>query len=121
MAFTCIVKKMYCGKPDLARAMEYIDIHWQGEYDKEKIAQALGMSVAKLYRLFKKYMGITPGDYHKRVKVEQIKEYLADMSLSVKQAFAECGEDSRGWQCYKSDNRKRINSYHHEAAVHAGF
>ena len=40
---------------------------------------------------------MTPGDYHKKVKVDHIKEKLEDKNLSVKEAFAACGEDSRGW------------------------
>ena len=47
-----IVKNVYQGRADLARMKEYIDTHWQGEYDKEKVAQEAGMSVAQLYRLF---------------------------------------------------------------------
>ena len=32
----------------------------------------------------------------KKVKGEHIKEKLADASLSIKEAFAACGEDSQG-------------------------
>ena len=39
---------------------------------------------------------MTPGDYHKKIKVKYIKEKLADDNLSIKEAFAACGEDSRG-------------------------
>jgi len=37
-----------------------------------------------------------PGDYHKRVKVNHIKEKLADKNMMIAEAFAACGEDSRG-------------------------
>ena len=97
VVFICNAKKLYYGRPDLARAKVYMDTHWQGEYDKEKVAAAVNMSVAQLYRLFKEHTGMTPGDYHKRVKVERIKEKLLDKSLSVKEAFAACGEDSHSW------------------------
>ena len=97
VVFICNAKKLYYGRPDLARAKEYIDTHWQGEYDKDEVASAVDMSVAQLYKLFKEHTGITPGDYHKKVKVERIKEKLADKNMSVKEAFASCGEDSQGW------------------------
>ena len=93
----CIVKNVYQGRADLAKAKEYIDTHWLGEYNKEEIAAAINMSVTQLYRLFKEHIGITPGDYHKKVKVEHIKEKLINKNLSIKEAFAACGEDSRGW------------------------
>ena len=97
VVFICNAKKLYYGRPDVAKAKEYIDTHWQGVYDKEKVAQEVGMSVTQLYRVFKEHTGMTPGDYQKEVKVEHIKEKLADKNLSVKEAFAACGEDSRGW------------------------
>jgi methylphosphotriester-DNA--protein-cysteine methyltransferase len=40
---------------------------------------------------------MTPGEYHKKVLVEHIKEKLSDKNLSIKEAFAACGEDSQGW------------------------
>jgi YesN/AraC family two-component response regulator len=50
--------------------------------------------------------------------VERIKEKLADKSLSIKEAFAACGEDSQGWMAkvFKeitginpSDWRQKVN------------
>ena len=92
-----VVRNLYLGRPDVAKAKEYIDKHWQGEYDPEAVAKSVNMSVTQLYRLFKEHTGLTPGDYHKKAKVEHIKEKLADKNLSIKEAFAACGEDSRGW------------------------
>ena len=91
-----VVRGMYFGRADVVMAKEYIDTHWQGEYNHREIAKAVNMSVTPLYRLFKQHIGITPGEYHKKVKVEHIKEKLADKSLTIKEAFAVCGADSRG-------------------------
>ena len=93
----CIVKNLYQGRPDVVRAKEYLDTHWEGEYVPEDIAKSMNMSVSHLYKIFKEHTGMTPGDYRKKVKVEHIKEKLADKNLSVKEAFAACGEDSQGW------------------------
>jgi len=60
-------------------------------------AKAVNMSVAQLYSIFKRHTGITPGEYHKKIKIDHIKEKLADKTLSIKEAFAACGEDSQGW------------------------
>ena len=40
---------------------------------------------------------MTPSEYFKKVKVDHLKEKLADKTLSIKEAFAACGEDSQGW------------------------
>jgi len=92
-----IVKALYLGRPEVARAKEYIDSHWHEEFEPVAVAKFVNMSVSQLYNLFKKHTGKTPGDYQKNCKVEHIKEKLADRNLSIKQAFATCGEDSRGW------------------------
>jgi len=97
VVFILIVKGMYFGRPDVAKAKEYIDTHWHGEYDKEAVANAVNMSVSQLYNLFKQHVGMPPGEYHRKVIVDHIKEKLADKNLSIKEAFAACGEDSQGW------------------------
>ena len=91
-----VVRNLYLGRPDVVKAREYIDSHWKGDFVPEKLAKSVNMSVAPLYRLFKEHTNMTPGEYHKKVKVEHIKEKLADKNLSVKEAFAACGEDSQG-------------------------
>ena len=95
VVFVCVVKKMYLGRPDVARAKEYIDSHWHGEYNPDAIAKSVYMSRTALYNLFKQHIGMSPKDYHNKVKIDHIKEKLADKSLSIKEAFAACGEDSQ--------------------------
>ena len=97
VVFVMNVKKLYYGRPDLARAREYMDTHWKDKYDPEAVAKAMTISVSQLYSLFKQHTRMTPGDYHKQCKVEHIKEKLKDENLSIKEAFAACGEDSHGW------------------------
>jgi len=94
--FVCIVKNLYYGRPDLAKAKEYIDSHWLEEFDPKALAKYVNISVTQLYKIFKEHNNMTPGHYHKKCKVEHIREKLADKNLSIKQAFAACGEDSQG-------------------------
>ena len=89
------ITRLYYGRPEVVKTKEYIDAHWQDEYDSKVFAKAVNMSVAQLYSHFKRHTGITPGEYHKMVKVDHIKEKLADKNLSIKEAFAACGEDSQ--------------------------
>ena len=92
-----IVRSLYLGRPDIAKAKQYLDEHCHSEYDAHAAAKSANMSVSQLYNIFTKHTGMTPGDYHRRAKVEYIKEKLLDTNLSVKEAFASCGENSRGW------------------------
>jgi AraC-like DNA-binding protein len=91
-----IIKRMYQGKPDVAAAKEYMDNHWREDYDQDALAKALSLSVKQLGRIFKSQTGMTLHDYHKKIKIDKIKEKLLDPNLNVTQAFAECGEDSNG-------------------------
>jgi len=92
-----MVKALYFDRPDLTRAEEYLDTHWQDEYDSHTVAESVNMSERQLYNLFKRYAGTTPGEYLKMCKIEHIKEKLADKNLSIKEVFASCGENSHGW------------------------
>ena len=94
---SCKVKYVYHGRPDVVKAKEYIDTHWQEGFDKAKLAKAVGMSAAQLYRIFSEHAGLPPGEYYNRVKVQHIKEKLDDPNLSIKEAFAQCGENSQGY------------------------
>ena len=91
-----IVKGVYKGKLEIAKAMEYIDKNWFAEFSRDKIAKAVHISPRHFTRTFKKYYNTSPQDYYKKVKVEKIQEKLRDPNISVKQAFADCGVDSRG-------------------------
>ena len=91
-----VVRHLYLGRPDAAKAREYLENHWKGDFIPEELAKNVNMSIAPLYKLFREHTGMTPGEYHKKVKVEHIKEKLTDKSLSIKEAFAACGEDSQG-------------------------
>ena len=91
-----IIKSIYKGRPEVAKAKEYLDQHWEGDFNPRAVAKSVNISVTQLYKLFEQHTGMTPGDYHKRCKIEHIKEKLADKNLSIKEAFAACGEDSQG-------------------------
>jgi len=91
-----IVKSIYLGRPDVATAKEYMNQHWIDEFDPDAVAKVVNLSPAHLRSLFKQHARMTMYDYYKKVKVEHIKEKLADRSLSIAEVFNACGEDSRG-------------------------
>lgn len=83
--------RVYTRKSDATRAKEYIEAHWIGDFDMEKIARAVCLSRYHLARVFKKQMGVTPYAYYQEIKIKKLKEALRDMDSSVAQAFSACG------------------------------
>ena len=60
------------------------------EYDFSKLSEpfrALIRNQALDYQIL---------DYHKKVKLDHIKEKLMDKNLTIAEAFSFCGEDNRG-------------------------
>jgi len=90
------LNRMYQGIPEVAAAKEYIDSHWLDKFDARAVAKAVNVSYSTMAHLFKQHAGMTLQDYYQQVKVEHIKDKLADKSLTVAEAFSFCGEDSRG-------------------------
>ena len=91
-----VPKNAYPGNPKIAKAKKYIDEHWLDGYDVDAVANAVGVSASYLQLLFRKHAGSTLYGYYKSVKVDHIKEKLADISLSIAEVFHFCGTDSRG-------------------------
>jgi len=90
------INRVYKGIPEVAAAKEYIDSHWLDKFDAYAVARAVNVSYSSLAHLFKQHEGMTLQAYYQQVKVDHIKEKLADKNLTVAEAFSFCGEDSRG-------------------------
>lgn len=81
---TVFMTKRVCGmRLDIMKAKQYIDEHWNDDFDLDRIAGIAGISRHHLARLFKKMIGVTPYSYYKEIKIEKIKEALDDISLSI--------------------------------------
>jgi AraC-like DNA-binding protein len=86
----------YKGKKEIVEAKKHIDKYWMMEFNAERVADAVELSVRHLDRMFKECTGETPFNYYKRVKIERIKTALADPNLNVEQAFESCCVDYNG-------------------------
>ena len=82
--------------PEILEFAQANEISLTLTFDEKAIAGAVNMGVTKLYSLFKLYTDITPYEYYLNCKIEHIKEKLKEKNLSVKEAFAACGENSQG-------------------------
>jgi AraC-like DNA-binding protein len=92
-----ITSRMYVDQGVIARGKDYMDTHWQDKFDIDKIANHVYMSKYHFTRQFKKHTGMTPYVYYQEVKMTKLKEKLCDKSISINQAFGECGMDYSGY------------------------
>lgn len=96
VVFVFITSREYQGKEEIIKGKEYIDSHWNEDFDIDKLAEAVYISKYRYVRLFKQHTGMTPYCYYQEVKIEKIKGKLCESNLSIAQAFAECGVDYNG-------------------------
>lgn len=60
-------------------------------YNVDEIAQQIGVSLPYLSREFKKYTGIAPSEYLKKIRIENAKSMLGDLSVSITMVGSICG------------------------------
>jgi len=90
------ISRYYQDKEEIMKGKEYIENHWQEEFDIDKLAGIINMSRYHYTRLFRQHTGMTPYNYYQHIKIEKIKEKLCDKNLPIAQVFAECGVDYYG-------------------------
>ena len=86
-----LTRRLYQGRTSVTKAKEYLENHWQEDFDMRKLAQAIGLSPSHLARLFKKHTGITLYRYYQEIKINSLKVALRDRNLSIAEAFVSCG------------------------------
>jgi AraC-like DNA-binding protein len=91
-----VTKLTYQGKAEIIKAQEYMEHYWLEDFDLDKIAQSVNLSRRHFQRMFKEVTDETPYDCYKRIKINKLKEKLLDPNLSVSEAFAACGVESKG-------------------------
>jgi len=90
------IKQVYQGRTEMIKAQEYINENYREPFNRNKIAAAVNISPNHLSRIFREFSESSPQDYYREIKIEKIQKNLLDPSLTVAQAFAECGADSKG-------------------------
>ncbi len=96
VVFIFITSRSYQDREEIIKGKQYIDEHWLEEFDIDKLADIVHMSRYHYTRLFKQHTGMTPFNYYQNVKFSKLKEALCDNSLSITQAFEECGVEYNG-------------------------
>ena len=63
-----------------------------GQHDSiEVLAQSCGISNRSIFRLFKKYIGVTPHAYRQRLQMEKARYLLKNTSESIKEIAEKLG------------------------------
>lgn len=75
----------------LRRAMAVIREKEEGPLSLAEIADAVGCDAGELARMFGVHLGCTPGDYHRRLRVERAAGLLADTRQSLADIAITCG------------------------------
>lgn len=97
VAVLLITKRIYKGKINIARAIEYLENNWDKKYNLNEAAKAAGLSPCHFSRVFKSDVGVTPHTYYIKLKMEHLMEKLRDTNLTVKEAFYACGLEYTGY------------------------
>ncbi|HPF51631.1 MAG TPA: AraC family transcriptional regulator [Draconibacterium sp.] len=87
-------QKGFSGKP-IARVIEearfYMREHTNREIDVENLASQYNVGYSYFRKIFKKYTGVSPGQYHLQLRVMRAKEMLIGTDLSIKEICIELG------------------------------
>jgi len=78
-------------RDNIKRAMEYLRCCNFNEYSLESAARIANLSPYHFIRVFRAEVGQTPYKYLTTIKIEAVKEKLADRNFSVAEAFLACG------------------------------
>jgi len=106
-------KNIYKGRDDIIKAQEYMDNNWLDEFDQQKIAGVANLSSRHFQRIFKEAVNITPHEYYQDNKIKKLQEKLLDDTISIEQAFIDCGVDSHGsyFRLFKEKTGKSPSEY----------
>lgn len=75
----------------------YIDRFWREPFDMEYLAVECSMSKNHLSKLFKRAFGMTPFQYYRWVKLENVRVNLGEPGQTIAEAFEACGLQYSGF------------------------
>ena len=75
----------------------YIDHAWKEPFDMESLAAECSMSKNHLSKVFKRAFGMTPFQYYRWVKLENVRVNLGEPSQTIAEAFEACGLQYSGF------------------------
>lgn len=85
--------------PLAAQAVESIHSHYAELYGVEELAESLGVSKSHLIRVFRAAMGLSPGQYLTRVRLDAAKQLLAHREYNLDVVASLCGFSGANYLC----------------------
>lgn len=85
--------------PLAAEALQLIQTNYNTLYGVEELSEALGVSKCHLVRVFSAAVGISPGRYLTRTRIEAVKQLLLEGEHNLETAAALCGFSGAGYLC----------------------
>jgi len=84
-------------RDNINKAIEFLNECYNQNFSLEDIARVANLSHYHFIRVFKAETGMTPHEYLMDIRIQRIKEMLANKNLSISQAFSYCGLDYNGY------------------------
>lgn len=85
--------------PLVAAALEAIRENYMALYGVEELSEHLGVSKSHLVRVFRQELGITPGKYLTRVRIEAAQALLLDGEYNLETIAGLCGFSGANYLC----------------------
>ncbi|MGH1540100.1 MAG: GlxA family transcriptional regulator [Arenicella sp.] len=82
-------------EPRLARAIHLMENNLEEPFSTMEIAQHIGISVRMLEILSKKHLGVTPGSYYLRLRLQTARRMVLDSNLSILEIAVRSGFKSQ--------------------------
>lgn len=81
----------YRDHPEMHTIVDYIQAHYQEGLTKADMAEAAGISVSTVERLFRKTFGITPGQYARKIRLNAACQMIRETERSLDDIARACG------------------------------
>lgn len=107
--------------PLVAEAVESIRNNYMALYGVEDLAEALGVSKCHLVRVFSAEMGISPGKFLTRTRIEAAKLLLLDREYNLEMIASLCGFSGANYLCrvFRRETGTSPAAWRESAAPHA--
>ena len=79
------------------QAIEYIEKNYMNRCSVEEVAGYLGLTRTYLYKIFKKYMDVSPTDYIENFRMEVACKLLLKGNIGISECAAAVGYDDRSY------------------------
>jgi transcriptional regulator GlxA family with amidase domain len=83
-------------EPRVQAVIDFMNTHLHRRIRLTELAEEAKISASRLSHIFKTEMGLPPGEYLRRLRMQKARDLLTTSRLSVKQIMAMAGYDSKG-------------------------